>query len=67
MKVIIENEKRDDVEIEQRSITIRLNKDVDFKISITKFGELEIQKSNFGSGNNGISIHPNVSNEIRLT
>lgn len=66
MKIIIENEKREDVEIEQRNITVRLSKDVDFRISVNNFGQLEIQKANFGNGNSSIVITPSVSNLIYL-
>lgn len=66
MKIFYDDENRNTKMMDLRNVTIRLNKDVDFRISINNFGELEIQKSNFGSGNSGIEIHPNVSNEIRL-
>jgi len=66
MKLIIKDESREDVEIEQKNITIRLNKDVDFRIEVNNFGELEITKANFGSGSGSINIEPCVSNNIRL-
>jgi hypothetical protein len=64
MKVIIGN---NESQIETRRITIVLNEDVELDIKINSFGELEIQKTNFGQGESAIVIKPSVSNEIRLS
>lgn len=67
MKVLFVNEKREVEEINPRKITLKLNKDIDLHICVNNFGELVIQKSNFGEGESSIIIKPSVSNEIRLT
>ena len=67
MKVNYNNKKREKQELDVKDITVQLNEDVEFRISINNCGELEIQKANFGQGNSGIVIQPSVSNEIRIT
>lgn len=67
MKVLFNNEKREVEEIEKDKITIRLNKNIDYHISINKFEELVINKMQFGKGEGSIVLKPSVSNEIRLT
>lgn len=66
MKILYDNEKRETEEKEVRNVTIRLNEDVDLRIYINNFGELEIQKHQFGRGKSELQIMPSVSNEIRL-
>ncbi len=64
MKIIVNNNEQ---QIEARRITIVLNESVEFEISIDKFGELIVQKANFGAGDSSIVIKPKVSNEIGLS
>lgn len=40
--------------------------DIEFRISVNKFGELVVNKMNFGEGSPALIIEPNVSNEIIL-
>ena len=63
MKVIVNN---NESELNARHITIPLSEDVEFRIKINQFGELEIQKTNYGSGESAIVIMPSVSNDIRI-
>ena len=68
MKFKYNNDQREEeviVETNMR-IIVSLNDNVDFHIEIDQFGELEIQKVNYGSGGSGIEIKPNVSNSITL-
>lgn len=48
------------------SITVILNEDIEFRIGVNKFGELVIQKEQYGEGETSIIIRPSVSNEIRI-
>lgn len=48
------------------SVTIVLNDDVEFRITKNKFGELVIQKEQYGDGESCILIRPSVSNEIKI-
>jgi hypothetical protein len=67
MKVIYDGEKRKDTEINVNNITIELNSDVEVRIELNKFGELEITKAQFGNGKGSINIEPCVSNQIRIS
>ena len=53
---IFENASKVKIEIE----------DVEFRISVNQFGELVINKMNFGEGSTSLIIQPCVSNEIIL-
>ena len=66
MKAIFENTEKQKQEIDIRKITLSLNEDIDFIISIDKFGELVVQKQQYGSGQSSIIISPRVSNEISI-
>ena len=66
MKAVFENAEKQKQEIDIRKITLSLNEDVDFIISIDKFGELVVQKQQYGSGQSSIIISPRVSNEISI-
>ena len=48
---------------EVKKITI-FTGNVEYNISINKFGMLLINKEQYGSEPSGIAIHPRVSNEI---
>lgn len=50
-----------------KKLTLSLNEDVDFLISKNRFGELVINKQQYGASCSEILIKPSVSNEIRLT
>jgi len=63
MKIIINN---NESQIEARHITIE-HGEVEFRIKINPFGELEIQKTQYGTGESALVIKPNVSNEVRLS
>jgi len=62
VNILINN---NDSQIEARHITIQHN-DVEFRLSINKFNELVVQKTQFGNAESAIIIKPSVSNEIRL-
>ena len=66
MEVIIDK-RGDTPSIEAKKLTIKLNDDVDYEISVNKFGELVIQKQSYGGEESSIVLKPSVSNEIRLT
>lgn len=51
--------------IEATNITIMVN-DVEFRISVNKFNELVVNKTQYGEGEGSIVIKPSVSNEIKL-
>lgn len=40
--------------------------DIEFRISVNQFGELVVNKMNFGEGNTSLIIQPRVGNEIIL-
>ena len=40
--------------------------DIEFRLSVNQFGDLVINKMNFGEGSTSIIIEPKVSNEIIL-
>ena len=61
---IFDKEKR---KIETRKVVVDVSENIVFTISLNQFGELVIQKQNFGDGETSIVIKPSVSNEIRLT
>jgi len=67
MKIKYNNSQRieQEVNVSRGDLTIVLNEDVEFDISI-EHGELIIRKNNFGKGNSSLSISPKVSNEIGL-
>lgn len=52
--------------IEISRIEIIITDDVKFNISLNKFNELVINKTNYGEGSGSISIEPHMSNEIYL-
>jgi hypothetical protein len=56
---------RSDEKVEVGHITI-YNGDVEYRISINKFNELQVQKQQYGEGEGAIIIKPSVSNEIRI-
>ena len=66
MKVILDrlNENK---EIELTKLTVVLNDNIDYLISVNNFNELVIQKQQYGEGESSIVIKPSVSNEIRLS
>lgn len=64
MKIVVGN---NESQIEARHITIQLNEDVEFRIKINQFGEVEVQKTQYGAGESCLIIKPNVSNEVRLS
>jgi hypothetical protein len=64
MKIIVNN---NESQIEARHITIALNEDLEFRININQFGELTIQKTQYGAGESSMIIKPSVSNEIRIS
>lgn len=64
MTILIHNNEE---KIEARNITIVLNQDVEFHISINQFEELTILKTQFGAGESAMTIKPSVSNEIRIS
>lgn len=66
MKIQFNNEQRDIQEHEVNKVTVLLNDDVEYQISVNNFGELVVQKQNFGDGETSIVLKPSVSNEIRL-
>ena len=64
MKIIVNS---NESEINARKITICVNEDVEFHVSINPFGELTVQKTQYGEGESSMTIKPSVSNEIRLS
>lgn len=64
MKIIVNN---NESQIEARHIIIALNENVEFRININQFGELVIQKTQYGGDESAIIIKPSVSNEIRIS
>jgi hypothetical protein len=50
-----------------KKITIALNDNVDYEITVNQFGELVLQKQQYGEGEGCIILEPSVSNEIRLS
>lgn len=58
--------KQKDITI-NRPLTIHLNNDVDINITIDQFGNLVIEKENYGQGESSIIIKPSVSNVIRIS
>jgi len=67
MKISYQDEKRNLVDINSNKIIIELNEDVSYHISINKFGELLVQKQQYGNGDSAILLKPSVSNEIKLS
>lgn len=63
MKIIVNNNEN---EIEARRITVVVG-EVEFEIAVNQFGELTVNKGQFGEGESAILIKPSVSNEIRLS
>ena len=53
-------------QVEARGITIVVD-EVEFTIRVNRLKELIIVKTQFGQGEDSISIKPNFSNEIILT
>ena len=66
MNIQFNNNQREVQELEVNKVTVLLNEDVEYQISVNKFGELVVQKQNFGEGETPIILKPSVSNEIRL-
>lgn len=66
MNIQFNNNQREVQELEVNKVTVLLNEDVEYQISVNKFGELVVQKQNFGEGETSIILKPSVSNEIRL-
>ena len=64
MLISINNEKTNQ---DVKSITVQLTDEVDIEISVNKFGELLINKQQFGEGESSIIIKPRVSNEIIIS
>ena len=64
MTIKLDND--DNKQLNIRKVTVLLNDDVEYQISINKFGELVVQKHNFADGEGSIVLKPSVSNEIRL-
>ncbi len=58
---------RNEQTIQAKKITIKLNDDIEFDISINNFGELVVNKGQFGPGTGDLIIKPSVSNEIRIS
>lgn len=52
--------------IDVNKVVIQTNEDVEFTISIDKFGNLVVNKQQYGDGDGNINIIPRVSNEISL-
>ena len=67
MKITYQDEKRNMVDTNSNKIIVELNNDVSYHISINKFGELLVQKQQYGDGESAIILKPSVSNEIRLS
>ena len=61
MKLVISDRRVGDKVIEANSIYLYDGEDNQYRISLNKFGELEIQ-----STDGGLSVEPNVSNEITI-
>ncbi len=61
MKLVIRDRRVGDKVVEANSIYLYDGKDNQYRISLNKFGELEIQ-----STDGGLSVEPNVSNEITI-
>jgi len=66
MRILFKDDKGKYQRINPKQIKIELSDDVEFTIEITKFGELEINKQQFGEGTSAIKITPCVSNEITV-
>ncbi len=64
MKVKLDNNKEQELDV--RKVTVMLDDDIEYQISVNQFGELVVQKQNFGEGEGSIVLKPSVSNEIRL-
>lgn len=61
MKLVIRDRRVGDKVVEANSIYLYDGKDNQYRISLNKFGELEIQ-----STDGGLIVEPNVSNEITI-
>ena len=64
MRVKLDN--NNEQELDVRKVTVLLDDDIEYQISVNQFGELVVQKQNFGEGEGSIVLKPSVSNEIRL-
>ena len=51
---------------EVNKITVFLN-DVEIEINVNKFGELVVNKQQYGEGESSLVIKPSMSNEIRIS
>lgn len=56
---------RGELEVQVSVVTILLG-DSEFRIQVTRLGELVINKMSFGEGSSTIQILPRVSNEIEI-
>lgn len=64
MIVIVNN---NESQFEARHITIKLSEEVEIRIKVNRFKEVEIQKTQYGAGDGCLIIKPNVSNEVRIS
>lgn len=54
-----------DTILEARHITVIISEDTEFRISVDKFGNLEVIKV-YGANDSSIHITPSVSNSIKI-
>jgi hypothetical protein len=66
MKIKLDRLRNDDI-IDANKIEIELNTDVSILISMNKFGQLVINKQQYGDGASELIILPSVCNEIRIS
>jgi len=62
-----------EIQIDRKEKKLTVNKiiisngDIEFEISIDKFGELTITKEHYGEGESGLIVRPKVSNVVGIS